>query len=133
MSTIYLICDKQDVQECKPLADLLEKQGFKVLSTEFEGNLLDLRYLHQQNLRRCDGSIIYCGKAKEEWMKTKLQDILKAPGLGRKKPLKAKAIYIGTERDISEKHLKDEEAMILGKSGKLDPENLKPFLTKLEN
>ena len=133
VSTIYLICDKQDVQECKPLADLLEKQGFKVLSTEFEGNLLDLRYLHQQNLRRCDGSIIYCGKAKEEWMKTKLQDILKAPGLGRKKPLKAKAIYIGTEREISEKHLKDEEAMILGKSGKLDPENLKPFLTKLEN
>jgi len=130
-SSIYLICDKRDLKDSKTLADFLQKQGFKVISPSFEGDLIDLRHLHQENLRRCDGSIIYFGKANEEWLKTKLQDILKAPGFGRRKPIKAKAIYMGTDRQLDEMQIRD--ALVLGNKDKLDAEMLKPFLTKLEN
>ncbi len=130
-SSIYLICDQRDMEGIRPLADLLKNEGFEVVSSSFEGDLLNLRERHHKNLSKCDGSIIFLGHAKEEWLKTKIHDILKAPGFGRHKPMKAKAVYLGTAKDLEDK-LQD-DTLILGKSGKLDPEALKPFLTKLEN
>ncbi len=130
-TSIYLICDKEDVDECKPLANFLSDQGYKVVASKFEGDILDLRELHHERLRQCDGSLIYIGNGKEEWTRTKLQDILKAPGFGKHKPMKAKAIYMGSAQEINERLKPD--TLVLGEPGKMDPDKLKPFLTKLEN
>ncbi len=130
---IYLITDKSDLKESKAIQDFLTKQGFKVLAPSFEGELVDIRYIHQENLRRCDGSIIYYGNATSEWIKTKLQDLLKAPGFGREKPLRVKAVYLEGKKEIDTSHFEKNKTLVLGNTDKFDPKNLAPFLTKLDN
>ena len=46
---------------------------------------------HQDNLKFCDGVLIFFGAASGQWVEMKLMDLLKAPGYGRTKPLTAKA------------------------------------------
>ncbi|MBC6409316.1 MAG: DUF4062 domain-containing protein [Ekhidna sp.] len=131
---IYLIADKRDIKQIDKLQDYLKKKGFHVVSPSYEGDLVDLRYIHQENLRRCDASIIYFGEATEDWIKTKLQDLLKAPGFGRKKPLKAKAVYFDGQKDVDLEHYKKNNALVLGNNGGFfTPEHLKPFLTKIKS
>ena len=131
---IYLIADKRDVNDIDDLQSYLKDQGFNVVSPSYEGDLVDLRYIHQENLRRCDASIIYFGQATEDWIKTKLQDLLKAPGFGREKPLTAKAVYFKGQKDVDMEHYKKNNAMVLGNNGgTFSPEHLKPFLTKIES
>ncbi len=131
---IYLIADKRDVSEIDDIQAYLKKQGFNVVSPSYEGDLVDLRYIHQENLRRCDASIIYFGQATEDWIKTKLQDLLKAPGFGREKPLTAKAVYFKGQKDVDMEHYKKNNAMVLGNNGgTFTPDHLKPFLTKIES
>jgi len=132
-SMIYLIVDRDDVGEIKPLEEFLNKQGFKVLSSVFDGDLIDLRNIHHENLRKCDGSIIYYGKANEEWMKTKIQDLLKSPGFGRKRPMKVKAIISSEDRKIDSAKLERTNALVLYKKDQINDELLLPFLERLKN
>lgn len=127
---IYLICNKDDVQASEPVQKYLTDQGYEVMMSVFKGDLVDLRYLHQENLRRCDASIIYYGTANQEWIRSKVQDVMKAPGFGRKKPIKAKAILVEGDKEIQP--LYKEQAMILSSGNGFEPETLKPFLAKLE-
>lgn len=131
---IYLIADKRDIKQIDELTSYLKKKGFNVVSPSYEGDLVDLRYIHQENLRRCDASIIYFGGATEDWIKTKLQDLLKAPGFGRDKPLEAKAVYFEGKKDVDMEHYKNNNALVLGNNGgTFTPDHLTPFLTKIKS
>jgi hypothetical protein len=90
--SIYLMHDRVDVADVKPIREVLEKNGFRVLIPEFEGELLEVRKKHIDNLRTFDAAIIYKGKVNEQWVRMKALDLLKAPGFGRKKPIIGKAI-----------------------------------------
>jgi hypothetical protein len=129
---VYLICDKSDASEAEPIAKALTAKGCEVMTSLFDGDLIDLRYLHQENLRRCDASLIYFGKANHQWIKAKLQDLLKAPGFGRIKPLKAKAIYVAGEAKVKAEEFKEEGTLILTGNGEFKADSLKPFLEKIE-
>lgn len=129
---IYLIADKRDVKAIDKLSNYLKDQGYNVVSPSYEGDLVDLRYIHQENLRKCDASIIYYGDATEEWIKMKLQDLLKAPGFGREKPMEAKAVYFSGKKNVDLEHYKKNNAMVLGNNGEdFNADYLKPFLTKM--
>lgn len=130
---IYLIADKRDIHSIEDIRGYLRKEGFNVVAPSYEGDLVDLRYIHQENLRRCDASIIYYGQSSEEWIKTKLQDLLKAPGFGRQKPLLAKAVYVPEQKELDLKQFEKHDAMVLGNNGGFSPDHLQPFLTKIEN
>lgn len=127
---VYLICDQLDVEAIKPVADYIKTKGLNVVSPMFKGDLMDLRYLHQENLRRCDASLIYFGKSSPEWVQTKLQDLLKAPGFGRTKPMKAAAIFIEDKSKLSK--IRVANTLILP-DGDFSPEKIDPFLAKLNN
>lgn len=131
--SIYLIHDKNDTDNTKKLESYLLKKGYKVLAPSYEGDLVDIRNIHQENLRKCDGSIIYYGNASEEWIITKLQDLLKAPGFGRKKPMLAKAVYLEGKKEVDERHFKKYKTLLLKDHEGFKPEGLQPFLTKLEH
>ncbi len=131
VKVIYLIADQMDLDSANDIDDFLSKQGFKVLRPNYEGELVDIRYVHHENLRRCDGSIIYYGKATHEWIKTKQFDLMKAPGFGREKPLRAKAVYIEGEKEVNTEEFEKNKTIVLGNAGKFKPDQLKPFLSKL--
>ena len=89
---VYFLYDKDDSSDVQPYVDLIEKCGFHVLTPSFEGEVLQQRQKHIENLRAFDAAIIYKGKASEQWVRMKAMDLMKAPGFGRKKPVVAKAI-----------------------------------------
>ena len=129
---IYLILDKEDFEEGQAIAKVLKKIGFRVVQPIFEGALVDVRYIHQENLKRCDAAIIYFGNTSEAWIKTKLQDLMKSPGFGRIKKMLAKAVYFRDENKMDSNYLKKNNTMILGDQTPFKLLHLKQFLTLLE-
>lgn len=133
INLVYLIYDEQDKEGVKPIVDYLKEKGINVVLSTFKGDLVDLRYLHQENLRRCDASLIYFEKSNEDWIKTKLQDLLKAPGFGRVKPFKARAVYLANKSKLNLEYVKKNKAMVLLGGDVFTPQSMKIFLDKLEN
>lgn len=92
--SIYLIYDSLDAEGGKEIARFITEKGVEVYEPKFDGGLLDVRNSHFENLKKCDVALIYYGKAREQWVQMKVLDVLKAPGLGRTKPIQAKAVLV---------------------------------------
>src|SRR5579859_2885113 len=120
--SIYLVHDRIDVAEVEPIREALEKSGFKVLTPAFEGELLDVRKKHIDNLRNFDGAIIYKGKVNDQWVRMKILDLLKAPGFGRNKPIQGKAL-VGRGID----NYKNQNITVINSDSNRSMENLKSF------
>lgn len=125
--TIYLVHDRIDSAEVRPFQEVIEKSGFKILSPAFEGDLLDVRKRHIENLRTFDGAIIFKGKVNDQWVRMKVLDLLKAPGFGRKKPIKGKAI-VGVGNLDS---YKNQNLTVISSESNRSVETLKNFLNEL--
>lgn len=110
--SIYFMHDKIDHNEAMPLIEALKKSGFDVMIPEFEGELLELRQKHIENLRNLDSAIIYKGKVNEQWVRMKALDLLKAPGFGRKKPILAKAI-VATGEAMNAENYKNQNLQVI--------------------
>jgi hypothetical protein len=126
--SVYLVHDRIDHNEIKPLAEAIEKSGYKVLMPEFEGELLEVRKKHIDNLRSFDAAIIYKGKVNEQWVRMKVLDLLKAPGFGRKKPIKGKAIYAGAGTQLNAESFRSQNIVVFQGENNNSLENVKSFL-----
>ncbi len=126
--SIYLVHDRVDHTEVEPIRDVLEKSGFKVLMPAFEGELLDVRKRHIDNLRNFDGAIIFKGKVNDQWVRMKILDLLKAPGFGRNKPIQGKAL-VGTGNIDS---YKNQNITLISSDSSRSMENLKSFLQEFK-
>lgn len=89
---VYLVHDRVDQAEVRSIQNAIENSGCHVLTPVFEGEILDLRRKHIENLRNFDVAIIYKGNVNEQWVRMKVLDLLKAPGFGRKKPIMGRAL-----------------------------------------
>jgi hypothetical protein len=90
--SVYLIHDRIDQSLVDPLIKSLENGGYTVLTPQFDGDMLTVRQRHFENLRAFDSAIIFKGKVNPQWVRMKILDLLKAPGLGRNKPVIGKVI-----------------------------------------
>src|SRR6478609_6917844 len=126
--SIYLVHDRIDNAEVKPFKEVLEKSGFKVMLPQFEGELLDVRKHHIDNLRNFDGAIIFKGKVNDQWVRMKVLDLLKAPGFGRKKPIKAKAILASGATTSTLESFKTNNMTLITGDSRNSMESLKMFL-----
>jgi hypothetical protein len=127
--SIYLVHDKIDENEVRPFKEVIEKSGFKVLQPAFEGELLEVRKQHIDNLRNFDGAIIYKGKVNDQWVRMKVLDLLKAPGFGRKKPIKAKAILAAGNTNLE--GFKNQNLTLISGDTPRSIENLINFLKEI--
>jgi len=125
---IYLMHDRIDHNDVIPLIDLIEKSGFNVLMPEFDGELLELRKKHIENLRNLDAAIIYKGKVNEQWVRMKALDLLKAPGFGRKKPIIGKALVTTTGSKMNLDSFKNQNLRVFEGDQQRSIESLKTFL-----
>lgn len=111
--SIYVLHDQIDHDEVKIVKDKINKAGYKVLTPSFEGELLDLRQHHISNLRTLDAAIIYQGKVNNQWVRMKLLDLLKAPGFGRVKPIKGKAIISRKKESLDFSTYENQEIILI--------------------
>lgn len=126
--SIYLVHDRVDHSEVEPIRQVLENSGFKVLTPAFEGELLDVRKRHIDNLRNFDGAIIYKGKVNDQWVRMKILDLLKAPGFGRNKPIQGKALVATGSLD----GYKNQNMTLISSDSNKSMENLKSFLEEFK-
>ncbi len=128
---VYLVCDQQDMETVKPLDDYLYDKGFEVILPLFRGNETQRHELHKEYLSLCDGMIIYYDHANEFWMNSKLNDLRKAPGYGRTKPIKASAIFVAGEKTEHKERFRTREATIIKNYGPFSCDVLSPFVSQL--
>lgn len=129
--SVYVVHDRMDDQEVKPFIDAIEKSGFKILSPAFEGELLEVRKKHIDNLKNLDGAIIFKGKVNDQWVRMKVLDLLKAPGFGRKKPILGKAIMSSSTNSVELEAFKNQNLTVLSGDESKRMESLKMFLQEL--
>ena len=126
--SIYVVHDRMDDQEVKPFKEAIEKSGFRILTPAFEGELLDVRKNHIDNLKNFDGAIIFKGKVNDQWVRMKALDLLKAPGFGRKKPILGKAIVSSSSNTTELETFKSQNMTVISGDQNKRMESLKMFL-----
>jgi hypothetical protein len=131
--SIYFICDEQQRKQCTPIGKMLESQGYSVVFSNFEGELLTIRNRHLKNLNECDGTIIYYGNNNQNWVKSKLIDSVKALGMGRIKGSNPTAIIVDSEKQIDLDLYFETDKLMYLKNDKVTKETFEPFLSRLES
>ncbi|MCP3961983.1 MAG: TIR domain-containing protein [bacterium] len=132
LTRIYLICDQRDVDSTLDLEDLLFDRGFEVIVPIFDEDETQARLDHEENLRECDAALFYYGEGNEMWLRRKQRELQKIFGLGRKKPILARAIYVAPPDNPRKKRLRTREAMVIQGGGDFDPQTLEPFVEAIE-
>jgi hypothetical protein len=130
---VYLIYDQRDVGVSSPWADFLFDRGFEVLRPFFEGDEREAREYHEENLRACDGALIFYGAANELWVRRKLRELQKSAGYGRVKPIRAVAISLLAPKTEEKERFRTHEATVIPQLGGFAPDPLLPFITQLQS
>lgn len=129
--SVYLIYDKTDTENIKSVSKYFEDYNFEILRTSFDGNEYELIKQHKSKLVKCDIVLIY-SNINHEWLISKLKDIKKSPGFGRKKPFLSKIIYYLDKQKINiDKFEKDKFLLLNGKT-EFDPKILDPLFKKVK-
>ena len=132
LTRIYLICDQRDVDSTMDLEDLLFDRGFEVIVPIFDEDETQARMDHEENLRECDVALFYYGEGNEMWLRRKQRELQKIFGLGRKKPILARGIYVAPPENPRKKRLRTREAMVIQGGEAFDPQTLEPFIEAIE-
>jgi len=98
-SFIYIIHEKEDAKNCSTLIQQLAKKGLKIETTSYDDEEIKNLESHLGKLIKSEAIIIYYGIENEQWLHTKLKELMKVPGYGREKPFAAKILI--TKNDIS--------------------------------
>ena len=131
-ASIYLLHDKVDAKAVAPFKSQIEKAGYKVLLPAFEGELLELRQQHINNLRTFDAAIIFQENVNNQWVRMKLLDLLKAPGFGRRKPITGKAIISNREDKLDISAYKNYNVTVISGAEKDALGSLQGFLEEIK-
>jgi hypothetical protein len=130
---IYLIYDQRDAAEASPWADFLFKQGFEVLRPVFEGDEAELREYHEENLCACDAALILYGHGNECWLRRKMRELQKSPGLGRTKPKPPVAIALVSPLTAEKESFQTREATVIRSVDGLSSDRLGPLVASLKS
>jgi hypothetical protein len=136
---VYVVCDRRDLSQAKPLISYLQDR-YEVVLPEFEEieGETPLAELHQQNLLECDGVIVYWGNGSSRWVNSKRSDIEKHAGLEKTvestgvRPLRAKAFYVTAPFDDLKDVFKPPRVRLIKNPGDFDPALLTDFINDLE-
>lgn len=132
-TSIYLIYDLIDEQPAREISQKLEQMQFDVVVPDFSHGFTEMRNSHLENLKNCDAFLIYKDKVNDRWIQMKALDALKAPGLGRTKPMAPKCIFHAKGKPILAADLSSYSILVLEEEGSGSLGSLEPFLNQLSN
>ena len=129
VARIYLMYDRRDTATIAPWADYLFERGLEVIQPMFEGDEAEIREFHEDNLRTCEGVLIFYGAANECWLRRKLSELRKSAGYGRVNPLRKVAIVQIAPRSPEKERFKTHEAEIIPQWEGFSPDRLASFVS----
>jgi hypothetical protein len=128
---VYLIHDISDKTSVKSIVEWFGKNNIKVLTPDFELRHDQLMIDHKQKLIKSDGVMIYCNHGNQQWSKTKIKDLIKAPGLGRNKPFQFKCLYLASEPNLKLKdQVENSDFIIIENTDRFSSSMMSPLLSK---
>jgi hypothetical protein len=130
---LYLIHDQRDADLTQPWADFLFDQRLEVIRPVFDGDEAEVREYHEENLRTCDGALIFYGSANECWLRRKLRELQKSPGYGRTKPMPVVAISLVPPKTSEKERFRTHEAIVIPQLDGFSPDPLRPFISRLKS
>jgi len=126
--SIYVICDRQDLGAVAPLQTFLNGLNYKVtLPFRADSHVVSG---HKENLRICDGVMIFYGSV--DTMEWKLKDLRRIDGFRESKPVLAKGIYIAGPETEHKKAFASADALVMKNFGDFSPDSIQPFLNEME-
>ncbi len=128
---IYLIYDQRDTAIVSLYADALFNQGFEVLHPTFEGDEAEVRQCHEENLRVCNGVLIFFGSTNEGWVRRKLREVQKSVGYGRTEPLPVVTIACVGTKTAEKERFRTHEAPVIFQMDDFSADILLPFISRL--
>ncbi len=126
---VYIIHEKKDEQSTDKIVKTFNAAGVNTVRINFDERQKNLINVHKDYLIHCDAAFIYYGSHNRAWLQSKVKDILKAPGYGRKYPMQAKGLLIGGEDSLE--NVKLPEDLIVLKNHQTI-QSLDSFLKKLK-
>lgn len=129
--SVYLICDREDLDEVTPLEEYLYESGLDVILPAFEGDEAQIREDHRANLLECDSVVLYFGRGSEIWLRMKQRELQKIAGYGRARPMLAKAIYLAAPHTSAKELVRDRESVIIKNFAAFSPDRLAPFVARV--
>lgn len=98
---IYIIHARDDQKEASELSRGLSSGGLATGMLDFEKGQKQLLNDHKKYLKECDSAIVYYSNPNRMWLRSKVMDLLKAPGLGRARSLETRLI-LARGKDVLE-------------------------------
>jgi len=128
--SVYLVSNNSSKKEYNSIKQSLLKSKVKILETTNKASKIELIQEHYYNLVNCDSLLIDYSIENNQWLNSKLSDILKSPGFGRKKDFSAKSVIINTERN-PDINIQIENLDIIKKEEKDISKRLNSFIEKI--
>ena len=129
--TVYLMAPPDDEDKIEVIEDYLFDRGLEVVIPLFSGSETEVSEAHMENLQICDGVLIYFGSATRQWVNMKLNNIIKASGFGRSKPIIATSILVAPPESRHKERFRSHLADIIQVPGN-DFSALEPFVTQIK-
>ena len=126
--TVYLLFDKKDEGDMSPIVSDLNAKGIEVILPKFDGKQIEFLTSHRESLVKSDGVLLFANK-NLNWVNSKLNDVIKAPGFGKQFPFDVKAIFIKDKSIPEDKIPSFGDILMLNGNGKQT--DITPFLDKI--
>jgi hypothetical protein len=129
---IYLMYDERDAAAVKPFGSFLFDDGFEVLRPTFQADEAEVREAHAENLRVCNGALIFYGATNEAWVRRKLREIEKSVGYGRTDPLPVVSIVALPPMTDEKQQFRTHDCAVITAQSEFSSGVLAPFISLLK-
>ncbi len=92
---IYLIFEEKEKENASKWIDKLKSLSIQPIFLDYTKQI-GIYARHLQNLSDADAIIIYLGKSDEEWLRSKIRDLVKVPGYIENKKFKALGVILNS-------------------------------------
>jgi hypothetical protein len=128
IKTIYLMCERRDYPSVRSVKDFLFNNGFEVFVLPSLDGQGPGAAFHENFLRSCDATLIYCGATDEDWVSYMILDMLNACRLRERGDFLCKALFLANPLADFQTHV----AEILKHDGNSVESSLGPFIKCLQ-
>jgi hypothetical protein len=102
INSVYLIYDPLSKDEYEKIAEKLKLSGFIVKAIDYQNKDILLTDQHWHNMATADIVIIIDVNAPDQWILSKIKDVVKTTGIGRLRPFKAKTVITNQEHRLTD-------------------------------
>jgi len=130
-NSIYLIAENYNLPWLNDLEKELSSHSFDVLKLEPNQSGNNMYSLHKKYLVESHAVLVFSYKGNMQWLNSKLSDILKAPGFGKKKPFLAKGLLISDAVNFKSSFINSDLTVMRIEETGFNSSVLEPFVSQI--